>query len=1227
MKNIVKLLLLNLLITSALFSKDLEKVTLQFQWLDQFQFAGYYMAKEKGFYKDVGLDVKFKKYNNSIKPIEEVMKKRATYGIGRSSLIVDKSNGNNIKLLAAIFQSSPLILLATKKSGIKTIKDFKGKRIMNTFDSIEAVSYNTMMSKYNISINDMKTLKHSFDINDLIDEKTDLMASYISNEPFLLKKKGVEYKIFDPKNYGFDFYSDILFTSQDEIDNHRQRAINFTVASINGWKYAFLHIDETVELIMKKYNSQNKSKKALIYEGKKLKELAYYRTQNLGLIDKYKLQKIYDMYNVMGFIKKTIKIDDLILDEELKKINLNKEERAYLDNHKVLKVDNEKDLKPFNYNENGEVKGFSVDYMNLLAHKLDVKIKYISGPRWSDFIDMIQTPKLDIISNIVKTKKREEKILFTDKFYTLLNAIYINKKNKNIHTLNDLKYKTIAIEKDFYMQEFLAKNYPKIKQIVVYKQVEALNLLSLGKVDAVVGEKIILDNIIQNLGIVDVIPISFVKDLGASIDLRLGVSKKDKILRDILQKAKDSVTKNEMKNLKQKWFGFNNLTLEKSINLTQKEKKHLEELKEIKMCVDPSWMPFEAIENGTHVGISADYFKIFQKQISIPISLVVTKDWIESLKFAKQRKCDILSFAMETIERKKYMNFTPTYFETPLVLVTKKNVPFITNFNQLDKQKIGMPKGYALFEVLRKKYPNLNIVEVKNIDDGLDKVASGKIFAYIGSSISVGYKLKTQYIGEFQISGKFDEKWKLSVGVRNDDVMLLNIFKKIVNNLRQEQKNKILNSWTFEVKKVEDYTLALQILLIFIIVTLLFLYIYLKLKKYNEKLKESNQIIKEKESSLALLNATLADKIKIATSELEKAQKISKIGSWKVIRKNKEVICSDETYKIFGFKKQKVFLKPKDFLNKIDTNEVDRVMKVLKNHLVDKKPYLISYKILLEDGTFKYIEERGETLFENDTPLETFGTIQDITQQRLNTIAIKEKDEQLFAQSRLAQMGEMLNMIAHQWRQPLTAIGATTSSLKFSIMFDSIDVKKFEKELTLIETFTEHLSETIEDFRNFFKESKEKKLVTLESIIDETLSIVIASIKNKNIRIIKNFNCNKELVTYSSELKQVILNIVKNAEDALLECDIDDKIIEINTFSFGKEMVITIKDNAGGIPNEIIENIFDPYFSTKKEKDGTGLGLYMSRTIVEKHCAGYLNVSNGKNGAIFMIGLRSIDEE
>jgi C4-dicarboxylate-specific signal transduction histidine kinase/ABC-type nitrate/sulfonate/bicarbonate transport system substrate-binding protein len=978
MKKLFIFLLLNLFIVSTLFSKELEKVTLQFQWLDQFQFAGYYMAKEKGFYEDVGLEVEFKKYSNHINPAKEVENKKVNYAVGRSSLIIERSKGKSIKLLASIFQSSPLVLLTTKKSKIKHIKDFVGKKIMTTSDVVEAASYQGMMKKYNVSIEDLKILKHSFNINDLISGKTDLMASYISNEPFLLKQKGIEYKIFNPKDYGFDFYSDILFTSQYEIDNYRQRTINFKNASIKGWEYAFEHIDETVEIILAKYNTQHKSREALIYEGKRLKELAYYKTKKLGVMENHKLERIYDIYNVMGFIKNPIDVDDFVFSNEQKRLHFSKKEIEYL-----------------------------------------------------------------------------------------------------------------------------------------------------------------------------------------------------------------------------------------------------KELKNINMCVDPNWMPFESIKDDKHIGISADYFKIFKEEISIPINLIKTKNWTQSLEFIKEKKCDILSLVMQTEERKKYINFTASYFESPLVLVTKKGVDFITNFNQLKNQKIGLPKDYALLYILRKKYPNLNIVEIDNINDGLDKVVSGDIFAYIGSSISIAYQFKTKYIDLLQISGQFNEKWELSVGVRNDDLVLLGIFEKIVANLTQAQHNKILNNWTFKVEKVKDYTLAFEILLVLIAAIFLFLYIYSKLTTYNEKLKKSNRIIKEKEYSLVLLNNTLEDKVRQATQELKKAQKIAKIASFKLKRKDKTVTCSDEIYEIFGFKKSKKSFTQKDFLDKVDNFDKNMVKQVFKNHLVDKKPYFIAYKINLNNNTSKYIEERGETLFDGDVAIETFGTLQDVTEQVLKDLEIKKKDEQLFAQSRLAQMGEMLSMIAHQWRQPLTAIGATTSSLKFSVKLDNVNTEKFENELTLIENFTDHLSETIEDFRDFFKDSKEKKLVTLESLIDRTLSIVNSSINNKSIKIVTHYNCNEEILIYSNELKQVILNIIKNAEDALLESNQENKIILIETFSTDSKKVIKISDNAGGIHQSIISNIFDPYFSTKKDKNGTGLGLYMSKIIVDKHCNGSLNVANDNGGAVFTIELSS----
>jgi len=253
--------------------------------------------------------------------------------------------------------------------------------------------------------------------------------------------------------------------------------------------------------------------------------------------------------------------------------------------------------------------------------------------------------------------------------------------------------------------------------------------------------------------------------------------------------------------------------------------------------------------------------------------------------------------------------------------------------------------------------------------------------------------------------------------------------------------------------------------------------------------------------------------------------------------------------------------------------------------------------------------------------------LEDLTQNLKEEVkkevqANREKDKVLLQQSRLAQMGEMISMIAHQWRQPLSAISAASTALILKSQLDQLDNESVEEIAKKIIQYTQHLSTTIDDFRNFFKPDKEKKETSYKELIDSVLNIVETSIKTKNIALQIKIENEIMLYTYDKELKQVLLNLIKNAEDILKEKEIENPAITIEADGY----ILRVKDNAGGVPKDIIEKIFEPYFSTKS-LNGTGLGLYMSKTIIEEHCEGKLSVYNDAEGAVFEIELPAVKDE
>ncbi len=356
-----------------------------------------------------------------------------------------------------------------------------------------------------------------------------------------------------------------------------------------------------------------------------------------------------------------------------------------------------------------------------------------------------------------------------------------------------------------------------------------------------------------------------------------------------------------------------------------------------------------------------------------------------------------------------------------------------------------------------------------------------------------------------------------------------------------------------------------------------------------------------------------------------------------IVDKNRNIIDANLSFcKILGYKKKELIDKSADIIH-LTKSSSKQFRKIALNKVLKGKEMTLEYKLKHKSGEAIWMKLSGNIIEGEDNILwimanitqrvkyqEELSILNDTLKDKIESQVkvLREKDKQLQYQGRLAQMGEMLNMISHQWRQPLVSISATTTYLYGKILLEDFKKDEFIEELQSIDDSTKYLSTTINDFRNFFKIDKRKVLTTFKNIVNNTFKIIKPTLINNQIEIKTVFNSSSKIFSLENEIKQVVLNILKNAEDTFIENNIKKRKIKIKTFDKNDFTFLEISDNAGGIKNEHLDKIFDAYFTTKSSKNGTGLGLYISKTIIEDNCGGEIYAKNNdKKGASFIIKL------
>ncbi|MFF7709076.1 ABC transporter substrate-binding protein [Pseudomonas sp. NPDC007930] len=290
----------------------LQVIDFQLRWKHQFQFAGYYAAISQGYYRDEGLDVRLHEGGPNVTPVEEVLAGRAQYGEANSELLYARLHGKPLVALAVIFQHSPSVLLARTDQGVRTVHDLIGKPVM-LMDAQTDADFLAMFRSEGIPLEKLRLLPSSYQIEDLASGRVTAFNSYLTNEPFYLQQRGVDYNVISPVTYGIDFYSDILFTSQAEIDEHPQRVEAFRRATLRGWRYAMDHPEQIIDLLLSQY-SVEKTREHLEFEARAMRPLVLSDLIEIGHMNPGRWQRMAETFLELGMVNDIKNLQNFIYD-------------------------------------------------------------------------------------------------------------------------------------------------------------------------------------------------------------------------------------------------------------------------------------------------------------------------------------------------------------------------------------------------------------------------------------------------------------------------------------------------------------------------------------------------------------------------------------------------------------------------------------------------------------------------------------------------------------------------------------------------------------------------------------------------------------------------------------------------------------------------------------------------------------------------------------------------
>ncbi len=652
-------------------------------------------------------------------------------------------------------------------------------------------------------------------------------------------------------------------------------------------------------------------------------------------------------------------------------LNLTDEEQAWLLKHPIIKVGVDQNWPPFDFVDNANNhQGIASDYLKILSVILDVQFK-ITPDIWKNVINAVKSHELDMLACASISKERQQYLNFTTP-YIEIDTVFVSRKQQNsINSLSDLVGKTVALPKGTYIHELLKNNVQDITFLFVKSNQDALQALSLGNADAYVGNLAVISHIMEqdlltNLRIDNRLPAEKSK-------LAFAIRKDWRLLHSIMQKGLDTISNKKHRAILRKWINFGAISKNTpSVKLNAIQKSWLKAHQSIRIGIDPAWAPIEYIDpyKKTYQGIASEYVAYLEKSLSIKTQFNPELTWKQVIDKIKAKEIDVLPAVSKTPEREKYLNFTRPYLKFPYVIFTRNDAELITGLSEIIDKKLVVERNYANHEILKAKFPNINLVLVDNTEQALSSLSLGKADAYMGNLAATSHIILQTGITNIKVAAPTPFSNDLAFAVRKDWPELIPMIQQTLNTITPREKNAFKKKWfSIRYEHTINNTLLWQVSAITLFIFLIFsLWVW--------------QIRRQKEA------------LRLSEERFQLAMHASKEGLWDWDLTTDDVYFSPGYAEMLGYKQEQLETTHLTWENLLHPEDKNFALNFLAQAIRNcSQQYEHEFRLRHKSGHYLHIRSIGSVVCTDKKGKATraLGTQQNITERKKIQTALEQQ--------------------------------------------------------------------------------------------------------------------------------------------------------------------------------------------------------------------------------------------